>query len=386
VAFVLTAAEQARLIATIETMLSPLARASPADWVRDVLQSMRELVPGDSTLLARSEKGRVTHFSEDLPALATALDEIMLAERGQLHFREAEMESGLAIRRHRSMHGFTSALLDRLTGGALVKSRFYNDVAAPLGARATLGISVSGSAGEAMIGINRDRATADLCDETTIALLTIMAPAFLVGIETLHRFDSVRTTMTTALDVMADGVLVLEFASGRELYRNSALRAMLAADSGGEELLCTARRLARSLSALRPRPSASKSCADVAPLPLLELCTTSARYILRGSRLAAETFARGESTLISVECVTISLPTIAALCARFSLTRREAQVALLLARGMTDTQAASALGISEHTVRHHGERLYSKLGVHSRKALALFLLGDTRPDRCASAG
>ena len=55
--------------------------------------------------------------------------------------------------------------------------------------------------------------------------------------------------------------------------------------------------------------------------------------------------------------------------ARLGLTRREAQVARLLARRASNPEIAEQLGISPHTVRHHAENVFSKLGVHSRRAI-----------------
>jgi DNA-binding NarL/FixJ family response regulator len=54
------------------------------------------------------------------------------------------------------------------------------------------------------------------------------------------------------------------------------------------------------------------------------------------------------------------------LAARFGLTRREAQVALLLAQGRSNQAIARELSISAHTARHHTQRVLSKLEVHSR--------------------
>ncbi|HEY2378979.1 MAG TPA: LuxR C-terminal-related transcriptional regulator [Gemmatimonadaceae bacterium] len=55
--------------------------------------------------------------------------------------------------------------------------------------------------------------------------------------------------------------------------------------------------------------------------------------------------------------------------ARLGLTRREAQVARLLARRATNREIAEQLGMSPHTVRHHVENVFAKLGVHSRRAI-----------------
>jgi DNA-binding CsgD family transcriptional regulator len=52
----------------------------------------------------------------------------------------------------------------------------------------------------------------------------------------------------------------------------------------------------------------------------------------------------------------------------FGLTARELDVALLLARGHSNTTIAQRLAISPHTVRHHTQKVLAKLGVHSRSA------------------
>jgi DNA-binding CsgD family transcriptional regulator len=54
---------------------------------------------------------------------------------------------------------------------------------------------------------------------------------------------------------------------------------------------------------------------------------------------------------------------------RFGLTRREAQVARLLARRASNREIAEQLGVSPHTVRHHIESIFAKLGVHSRRSI-----------------
>jgi DNA-binding NarL/FixJ family response regulator len=51
---------------------------------------------------------------------------------------------------------------------------------------------------------------------------------------------------------------------------------------------------------------------------------------------------------------------------RYGLTRREVQVAVLLAQGRSNSGIAQDLRISAHTARHHTQRILSKLEVHSR--------------------
>src|SRR5207253_2941693 len=63
--------------------------------------------------------------------------------------------------------------------------------------------------------------------------------------------------------------------------------------------------------------------------------------------------------------------------ARYGLTPRETEVALLLARRLTTEEIARALGCAERTARHHTEQVMTKLGVASRRAVADAL--DPRP-------
>jgi pimeloyl-ACP methyl ester carboxylesterase/DNA-binding CsgD family transcriptional regulator len=55
------------------------------------------------------------------------------------------------------------------------------------------------------------------------------------------------------------------------------------------------------------------------------------------------------------------------------LTRREGQVAALVARGLTNAQIASRLDVSERTVETHIAHVFTKFGVHSRSRLAHIL-------------
>lgn len=54
------------------------------------------------------------------------------------------------------------------------------------------------------------------------------------------------------------------------------------------------------------------------------------------------------------------------------LTAREVDVVVELARGRTNKEIATTLGISTRTVKHHLEHVYAKVGVTTRSAAALF--------------
>jgi two-component system NarL family response regulator len=52
------------------------------------------------------------------------------------------------------------------------------------------------------------------------------------------------------------------------------------------------------------------------------------------------------------------------------LTAREHEVAVLLARGMSNRQIAETLIITEKTAKNHVQRVLEKVGLHSRSELA----------------
>jgi DNA-binding NarL/FixJ family response regulator len=54
------------------------------------------------------------------------------------------------------------------------------------------------------------------------------------------------------------------------------------------------------------------------------------------------------------------------------LTPREVEVLIQLARGSTNKEIASALGIAVRTANHHVENIYAKLDVTTRAAAAVF--------------
>lgn len=63
------------------------------------------------------------------------------------------------------------------------------------------------------------------------------------------------------------------------------------------------------------------------------------------------------------------------------LSAREVQVAVLVARGLSNSDIANSLFISKRTVTTHIERIYQKLGISSRAALATYVLEQGLSDQ-----
>jgi DNA-binding CsgD family transcriptional regulator len=377
-ALVLSPVDASRLASTLEAMLSPFASATPEAWFYRIGHEMRELCHGDSALLCAQQGGQGRHFSADSPALAARMDAHCGFRGGELRFRDPSVDGGLVESRRKSMSVWTAAMLNDAAGGGYYISEFYNEVLAPLKARETMALAVRGPGGEALLGINNEHPVLDPMSEDTLGLLALVLPAFRAGFEMLSRLEFSRNALTTMLDGVADGMMVFSLADCSELFRNRALAAMLAEDPERSVVQRRMSGLVRGLQRLNG--GGSRSTAHV-PTMLDEVATARARYRMRITFLSPGTFSRDEAALVAIEAPAPTLPSVAALCARFQLTRREAEVARSLATGASDAALSQTLGISPHTVRHHAESVFAKLNVHSRKALALHLMKAAAPPR-----
>jgi DNA-binding CsgD family transcriptional regulator len=77
----------------------------------------------------------------------------------------------------------------------------------------------------------------------------------------------------------------------------------------------------------------------------------------------------GRPTKTALEEETAALPPAESLRERFAMTRRQAEVARLLARRLTNREVADRLSISPHTARHHTQAVLEALGVSSRRSV-----------------
>ena len=169
-----------------------------------------------------------------------------------------------------------------------------------------------------------------------------------------------------ALDGDTERGLMLLAADGSELYANSAARALFA---GGAARNGNAR-LPGDLQA-RARALLLRAGAQDAPQALEvgwpEGEAPRARVLLEARR-------RLHAWYVVVRTLRAQLwaePTVRRLQACWSLTLREAQVAASVARGLSNGEVATALGIVEKTVKNVLLAVYQKVGVRSRVELAL---------------
>jgi len=66
------------------------------------------------------------------------------------------------------------------------------------------------------------------------------------------------------------------------------------------------------------------------------------------------------------------------------LSKREADVATLVAEGLPNKEIAPRLGITEHTVSNYLFHIYNKLGISSRVELVLYMMKQGEEHHVAS--
>lgn len=174
------------------------------------------------------------------------------------------------------------------------------------------------------------------------------------------------------LDVIDLPLLVCR-SDGTEPYHNRALVRLLENESPAEDLIAEMGRLAEELYAEMNSAPLSTN------VQRRDVKTPTAWYSLRASMAPPDLFPPHGAVLVAAERLRpelSALPGPETLRARYDLTRREAEVALLLAEGLSNDQIAERLFVSPHTTRRHTENVLGKLGLCSRKALALKLFQD----------
>jgi DNA-binding CsgD family transcriptional regulator len=109
-----------------------------------------------------------------------------------------------------------------------------------------------------------------------------------------------------------------------------------------------------------------------------ELELSGRSYRLTARCVPAGTLLPEATVLLLMDRLGPELPTTRELRVSFGLRGREPQIALLAAEGLSNEAIAQRLRLSAHTVRHYLERVLTRLGLHSRKALALHLMAAER--------
>lgn len=360
-----------RLESASRALLNPLAAPTATEWIQEAGRLVRDFIGGERVVvISPSEPGR--YQSEDAPEVADGVDDYIAGVTSEgILFTDPVIVTWYRLRQQtgqevlswdQSRHLVETnghRMLDSPIVAEVLQGQRYNDFAV---------LVRSTPVGDAMIWALHGTHGGFAFGEQTTAVLSTLLPSFRAGLDALLRFGAHRHT----LDAVSEPLAALD-ADGRLLHRNPALTRLLDADPERDRIEVELRVLARRLRALafplRHEPAAP-------PTADREVTTGRGRYVLRGLLLPPTGSGFGEAALISVSLdAPPALPDAEAVRARHGLTKREAEVALLLAEGHSNADLAERLFVSPHTARHHVENVLSKLGLTSRAAVAARLMG-----------
>jgi DNA-binding CsgD family transcriptional regulator len=175
------------------------------------------------------------------------------------------------------------------------------------------------------------------------------------------------------LDALGEGLVLCDL-TGRILHSNRAVTALVGDEIERGRLHSEVRAIAGLVYQQVRRGQRPEG--EPGDVVAREFDTARARFTVRATYLGPGLlFGTTGVVLVAVERPAPQTLSCSQLQSRFGLTAREADVALELAHGKSNAAIAAALGISAHTARHHAEKIFLKLGVHSRGAVARIVLG-----------
>jgi DNA-binding CsgD family transcriptional regulator/uncharacterized protein len=254
--------------------------------------------------------------------------------------------------------------------GALYRtSDYYNEYARPMGKADTLFASTGWgdltASSTASIQFHRQRLGSRRFAEREVTILRLLYPAFMAGVDTWRVWDRHRSDLLRVIDTAGQAAMVLDL-TGRAVHLTPAMAALLNADGAGMDLEARVRAAARTFVG-------SRADDRLLSPPVQQIETAAARYAMRLCTYGNET---SSPLIVAVlERLTPQTRSEEELRSAYLLTPAEARVAVLLGLGRSNAEVARILTISPHTARRHTERVFSKLGVHSRSEVASRVLG-----------
>lgn len=294
------------------------------------------------------------------------------------------------------------------------QSRLHRRVFQSRGIERKLALSAPLPVGEAMLVIGFSKDTAPRFEGRRHRILELLFPAFEAGIRIRRCLEAPSLGLGATVRSAPIPVVFID-TDGRERFRNEAFdqllrdlgaRAFSSGTNGRDRVSPDRLRTAVQDLALHVRdddptgPSAvsragtsSPSSSEIRWTPSYDASGTATgsfgSFRLRASR--GTTYEGTPGTVIFVETPRTSsevgmdrphagtriLPRADLIEARSPLTRRQAEVALLIAEGLSDQDIADCLEISVHTARRHAGSILTKLGLSSRAGIAVALLRAT---------
>lgn len=374
-----SSADLKALSAVNDALLDPLSHDTIEAWLLEVCARFETLCHAPAGFAAYSfADGEARFVSREIPRkFLDRMTEFGRSAPGHLGSGDPTVEWVLDGLRHRVSGVATTADLVNPAAGLpfdqVKELPMFRDVACPLGVPGSTLLFHSGASGEYMVHAALPEVEARPFGEATEAIVGSLLPAFAASVGALARLGDARRALAGLLDAVEDGATVFDAAGRRVLVRNAAMAVLLRQEFDAEALERTIFQAAQA-AAWTPRgPKSGSALPASTALSRAWRSTRGTPYRLRSVRLPPGSVTPQDAVVVLVQRVGPPVPELRELMQRFRLTRREADVAQRLAYGRSDREIATDLGLSPHTVRHHAEAVFIKVGVNSRKALAIHL-------------
>jgi DNA-binding CsgD family transcriptional regulator len=356
----LSSADIAALQHASTVLLAPFAYENNESWRRASSRAVEDCLGGDGSSFALPLVGET---------MIAASPEVMHALRAP---PPDWIVHGLTVRR-RTL-GLTVTNWDELFDADVVRrTPYYNETIRPEGLLAPLVMLMDTGEGglPAALSVYFDDERAALRHmPRRKELLRLLFPAFCGGLKTYIGFHQNCAALAAFGEDAAIGVLVYD-GRGRVVRENVFFRQMMCCEPERDRVRSEAAHAVRGILGVAPLGSST----------LLRRATSDVRTSVGHYRIAA-TYLEGQWSHDSAKVIALidkaegKSVDAGSLAARFSLTRREIEVAQLLRTGLSSREIAADLGISVNTARRHIESILLKLDVHSRTAAAAKLSGS----------
>jgi DNA-binding CsgD family transcriptional regulator len=351
----LSSAEIAAIERATNVLLAPFSYENAESWRRAAAHAVANCLGADASSFEMLLPGAPLIAAD--PDVARALQAVNPPPDWVVE--------ALTVRRRQL--GLTVTDWEELFDARQVKrTYFYNEIVRPQGLLAPLTM---------LKGIRESPIPAALSvyfgDETAARrhvarrkeILRLLFPVYCAGLRTYLTLRQNAGALRALAEHASIGVLTFD-ANYRLVSENECFERLMCGDPDRNRVRSEVVRAVHGFASL----SSSNGYGARVPESKSEFRTAAASYRIVTTRL--EQTLSGESAYVValVERVESQRVDAKAIASRFSLTQRQLECAVMLAKGLSSKEIASHLGISTNTARRHVERIFLKLDVHNRLA------------------
>jgi DNA-binding CsgD family transcriptional regulator len=351
-ALTLSSADVAHLEDALQALLSPMDHGDTTAWRRQVTEKVRTLMGTNSVISIMRAPGTPLLVADG------EYEQRALSEYAEYYYRQVVGED---VRIARGLTVWTREEI--WPWESISRSEYYHDFCVPNAHKDSAGTAVSlPDNGEALLYINSDIPRRFAHDSRELVMLRLLRPALAAGARAAVSLGAMRTDWLM-LDSTPTAIGIFD-RSGKLAHANPPYAAILRDAVVGSTIERVADRMVRQgVAGGMTRP------VEAGFGPTVTIRSPRGAYQLHLTRVEQAILGQAEFYMVIVTPPPEPVDA-TALVRRFRLTAREAEVALLVARGERNRAIATLLGTSVHTVRRQVEQVLAKLGVATRAAVA----------------